>query len=294
MTRLVPLAEAADAALVGGKAATLARLARAGFPVPPGFCVGTDALAPYAAAVAPAVTAALGDPPPRDPAGARRAAAAIRTAALATPLPAPLARALAGARAALAEPRPGAALAVRSSSPAEDGAHASYAGQHETVLGVRGDAALDAAVRTVWASLWAAPAILYRGRRGTAAPPAMAVLVQTEVACEAAGVLFTRDPREPSAMRLEAVRGAGERLVGGRGADESWGVAREGGGAVRTGAGPALLAPADVARLAALGRALEAFLGGPQDVEWGLAAGALVVLQARPITTSGAPRAATG
>ena len=96
-------------------------------------------------------------------------------------------------RAARAELGP--AVAVRSSATAEDLEDASFAGQQDTFLNVRGDDALLDAVRGCWASLWTARAIAYRARRGIdPAEVALAVVVQEMVDADAAGVMFTADP----------------------------------------------------------------------------------------------------
>ena len=86
-------------------------------------------------------------------------------------------------------------VAVRSSATAEDLAEASFAGQQETYLNVRGRDALLAAVVRCWASLWTERAIACRARQGVDATGVrLAVVVQTMVPADAAGVLFTANP----------------------------------------------------------------------------------------------------
>ncbi len=112
----------------------------------------------------------------------------------------------------------------------------------------------------------------------------MAVLVQPMVAAEAAGVAFSADPvtgdRETTVVN--AVRGLGDRLAAGSASPDEW-VVR--GAAATCRAAPEGVIGADAAvDVAALARRVEAHLGTPQDIEWALAGGELVLLQARPIT----------
>ena len=102
------------------------------------------------------------------------------------------------------------AVAVRSSAPGEDSRHVSFAGLHESIVGVQGGRAVLDAVRTVWASLWSDAALLYR--RELALDPRrsrMAVLVQEMKLADCSGVAFARDPRDPEAdcAVVEAVPG---------------------------------------------------------------------------------------
>ena len=209
-------------------------------------------------------------------------------------------------------------VAVRSSATAEDLAGASFAGQQETVLDVRGDEALLAAVVACWASLWSPRAMAYRARQGI--PPGavtMAVVVQRMVDADAAGVMFTVDP--VGGRRDEVVIGAawglGEAIVSGAVSTDDL-VVEKSTGRVRsrttadkqvmtvvTGHGAEerpvpearrrqpVLDDATAAELARLGVRIETHFGAPQDVEWALAGERLVVLQARPVTALPEPAA---
>ena len=132
---------AQDLAVAGGKGANLGELIRAGFPVPDGFVITTDA---YAAAA----SAASIDP--TDPIAAR-----ARLMGMA--VPPEVATAVRDAYRAL-----GGRVAVRSSATAEDLPEASFAGQQDTILDVDGEAALLNAMRRCWASLWNDRAVSYR------------------------------------------------------------------------------------------------------------------------------------
>ena len=122
----------------------------------------------------------------------------------------------------------------------------------------------------------------YRAEAG-AGDAGMAVLVQDLVAADAAGVAFTANPVTGDAETLvSAVRGVGERLVGGEATPDEWVV--RGGEAVSVAEPERAIDAEQAARVADLARRVEETLGGPQDIEWALAAGSLFLLQARPIT----------
>src|SRR5262249_2077545 len=114
----------------------------------------------------------------------------------------------------------GAIVAVRSSAASEDGASASFAGQFETVLGVRADdeRALHDALRAVWASAFLARAAAYRADRAAGGDGVrMAVVIQELVEPHASGVAFSVDPvtRDRDTAGVSAVYGLGEGLASG-------------------------------------------------------------------------------
>ncbi len=269
---------------VGGKGFALAQLYRAGFAVPPGFVVTTDAYRAFARAngLDALVTIALAD---GSPTAIARLHAACRTAEI----PPPVASAACTAYQAL-----GGQVAVRSSATSEDQASASCAGQYATVLHVDGCAELLAALRHCWASLWTERVLSYHrqmGNRQHAA--AMAVVVQQMVPAVQAGVAFTVDPITGLDDRrvVEAVAGQGEQLVSGRVTPHRY--------VVRPGEDPAnvadeLLDPARLGAVVDLAERVARWAGRPQDIEWALdAAGQLHLLQARPITTGISPSPST-
>jgi len=289
-----------DLAEVGGKAANLGELTRAGLPVPPGFVLTTAA---YAASVH--VELSAGEEP-------ETAAARIQAAVHGVEVPGEVAAAVRAAYAELG----GGPVAVRSSATAEDLADASFAGQQDTYLNVRGEEALLAAVVRCWASLWTARAIDYRARRGVD-DPRLAVVVQRMVEAEASGVLFTADPTTGRRDRIvvSAAWGLGESVVGGlvgtddhvvdratfaeverRIADKAEMTVYADGGTAQAPV-PAdrrrapVLDAAAVTELARLGARAEEHFGAPQDVEWVRADGAFALVQARPITALPEPAA---
>jgi pyruvate, water dikinase len=229
---VVPLADASGAGAVGGKAASLGELTRAGAAVPPGFAVTTGAFTAALAAVDPGGTlrAGLGALPAADLAEIAAAAARFRALVARVPLPAEVAAAIQAGYAALAPAADCAPdVAVRSSATVEDSAEASFAGLQDTYLGVSGaDSVLDH-VRRCWASLYNDESVAYRRRLGLPeAGVAMAVVVQRMVAPRAAGVMFTRSPvtGDRSVVAIEGTWGLGSALVCGDVTPDSWAISK--------------------------------------------------------------------
>jgi pyruvate,water dikinase len=234
VTLVVTLKDAAGAGAVGGKAASLGELARAGVAVPPGFAITTEAFSAAMTAVDAdgALRAGIEALPATDTAEIARVAARFRALVAGAPVPADVAAAITAGYLDLAGSGQGGAgeggagqvgvgqgdagqgsagqrgagdgrgdrgagpdVAVRSSATVEDSAEASFAGLQDTYLGLSGaDSVLDH-VRRCWASLYNDESVAYRRRLGLPeAGVAMAVVVQRMVAPRAAGVMFTRSP----------------------------------------------------------------------------------------------------
>jgi pyruvate,water dikinase len=296
---IVPLAQAADAGdgLVGGKAARLGSLIDAGFRVPRGFCITTRAYEQFVAeaGLSRHLAMELG----RKPLDAMRweelwdAALRIRSAFLRAGVPDAIAAQI---RSALADHIGDDAVAVRSSAPGEDSQQLSFAGLHESIVGVRGDRAVLDAVRTVWASLWSDAALLYR--RELSLDPSrsrMAVLVQAVELAECSGVAFNRDPRSPDAdcAVIEAVPGPCALLVDGSVDPDRWTLKRSSGELIEWRPGrrgkdsdAPLLDARDLEYLLGVLSRIETLCAFPPDVEWTGRSPNTVVLQARPITTA--------
>ncbi|MFI5325862.1 MAG: PEP/pyruvate-binding domain-containing protein, partial [Candidatus Rokuibacteriota bacterium] len=197
--------------VVGGKAANLGELIRAGLPVPPGVCATTEAYGQVAASAAidlDALQSAAGE-------DLKRVAGQARDAVLSAPIPPAIAQAVVEAYARLGRDVP---VAVRSSATAEDLPNASFAGQQDTYLHVVGaDAVLDA-VRRCWASLWTDRAVVYRASNGIDHRVVrLAVVIQTMIEAEVAGVLFTANPVTGRRRQtvIDASPGLGEAVVSG-------------------------------------------------------------------------------
>jgi len=263
-----------DVALVGGKGLSLGLMASAGLPVPAGFCL--------------------------------TAAAHRRLIGRSLFSDAQLVAALEQACQQLGD----GPVAVRSSATAEDGAVTSFAGQAETFLGVQGTPAILQTIEACWASLDSERVAAYRRQQGLSGEDSMAVVVQRLIPAESAGVLFTRDPMDTTGRQLliEASWGLGESVVSGKVTPDRYHLDRETGKlidyhvAVKTiqrtiiGEEPVpterqtqrCLSDEQLAELLDLARRVEAFYGDARDVEWAYAEGRFWLLQARPITASGA------
>jgi pyruvate,water dikinase len=299
-----------DRAIAGGKGANLGELLRASLPVPPGFVVTTAAYLQFVAAnsLQPEIERLAHAAPADDMTALTGVANAISALFAKAIMPPEVATAIHEAYSTLREPP----VAVRSSATAEDLPGASFAGQMETYLNIRGGDALLAAVRRCWASLWTARAISYRANQGIApAAVRLAVVVQELLAADAAGVLFTANPvnGRRDQMVIDGCWGLGEALVSGQVSPDHWvvnartgtvletHVARKEVMTTRQETGTALLPvpaalqerpildEAQVATLTELGNRVAAHYGTPQDIEWVLARGQLYLVQARPITS---------
>lgn len=292
-----------DLPRVGGKAAHLGEMLAAGLPVPAGFVVTTEAFDQFMQSLPEA-----GDWLKRlEHGGAEDAPASMRDQLSALALPAAVAAAITAALAT----EPGGAWAVRSSATVEDSPEASFAGQHDSWLNVRGTAAVLEAVKACWRSLFSERAIAYRQRKHvTPGRARMAVVVQRFVAADAAGVMFTRDPTGGGAdtVLIEAAFGLGESVVQGRVTPDRLRVSRAdfrvagreagmkslrvvaaGQGVceerlAREKATAPVLDDITAARLARLGLVAERVFPGPLDIEWGVCHGEIWLLQARAVT----------
>jgi phosphohistidine swiveling domain-containing protein len=301
----------ADLATVGGKGASLARLVNAGLPVPDGFHITTVAYRAFVDenALQPRILEALRAVDTSQPATLEAASAQIGALFADGHIPAAVTAAIEAAYAALAagaEP-----VAVRSSATAEDLPDASFAGQQETFLNMRGVEPVLAAVKRCWASLWTARAIGYRVQNAIDQEiVSLAVVVQALVPAEAAGIMFTANPMNGRRDQcvVSASWGLGEAVVGGMVTPDSFTVdktnqailvreiadkqtmtARVDGGTEEVPVPEAkrqaaALEDAQVVALAQRGTEIEALYGMPMDIEWAVMNGKTFILQARPIT----------
>ncbi|MFO7732638.1 MAG: PEP/pyruvate-binding domain-containing protein [Candidatus Aminicenantes bacterium] len=277
---VVPLSsrKARDPSRAGGKGSGLARLVRAGFPVPPGFVITTAAFREAITQVSALIK--LSGPVPSFSADQLEAA---RRALLAWDMPAPLRRAVLDAYRRLAGP-----VAVRSSMVGEDSKAGSLAGQLDTVLEVDGEEALLDAVRRVLASAFGDRLWAYLAKSGPRTNPSMAVVVQRMVRAKVSGVAFSADPVtcEPGVV-IEAVPGLGEDLVQGRVRPDRYRLdpgQRLAGSAPARPGGP-LLDETKARELGGLVRSIAVLAAAPQDVEWAFDGRRFHVLQARPISS---------
>jgi pyruvate, water dikinase len=313
-TRPLQQLSRSDEPSFGGKSANLGELLAAEIPVPTGFAISTAAFHAFVhdAGLEDRVSSAVAGVSPSDLDAIGRASHAISEAMRFAPIPGALREEVAAQYARLGEGSP--PVAVRSSAVGEDSLQATFAGQQETYLWVRGAEHVCDAVRDCWVSLYSPPAISYRARLGDAGePPAMGVTVQIMVDAEVSGVMFTCNPvtGDPSMVTINASWGLGLAVVGGEVTPDEYLVSKvtrevvrarvhpkdvqyvpdaSGGGAVRV---PVpdhrrterCLDQAALEQLVELARRIERYFGSHQDVEWALARGGeLSVVQTRPVT----------
>jgi pyruvate,water dikinase len=313
-TRDISQLRRSDVPLAGGKGANLGELAAAGVAVPPGFVVTADA---YLFAVERAgVRAPLLERAARvdadDPEALAAASDELRAMVARAGVPAAARRQIARAYRALGQ---GTRVAVRSSATMEDTAGTSFAGMNETFTDVCGEAAVLDAVLRCWQSLWGRRVVAYRASQGLREEPAIAVVVQTLVASERSGVMFTADPTTGARERMviEGSWGLGEVVVSGAVEPDTYVADKASGATVEARIGTKateivhvdgaqirrevdaarrrarLLTDAEVRELATLGARIERHYGAPQDIEWAIAEGKTWIVQSRPITTLDAP-----
>src|SRR2546429_1707199 len=284
-------------ALAGGKGANLGEMARAGFPVPPGFCVTTAAyeLAAAGADLEETLTALAGTSA-GDSSRLAALAQAARDSILRSPIPPEIAEAITRAYQSLGNGET-LAVSVRSSATAEDLPYASFAGQQETYLNVVGSEAVLDAVRRCWASLWTDRAVSYRATLGIDHHTVqLAVVVQRMVEASVAGVLFTANPltgRRHQAV-IDANPGLGEAVVSGAVNPDHFVVNAASGEIIERHLGEkqvliralpdggtervesaeqskrSSLTDEQLVALAKLGMQVEAHFGAPQDIEWAI------------------------
>jgi pyruvate,water dikinase len=210
-------------------------------------------------------------------------------------------------------------LAVRSSAVDEDGAEASFAGQHLTLLNVPSIDDVPSAVRQIWWSANSDSAITYRQRVGLFTRPSVGIVVQSLLAPDSAGVMFTTNPINHADERVvEAAWGLGEVVVAGRVIPDTFRIDRSGevlerapglkkiairaaadGGTYEEQLAPdqremLCLADDQLAELGALASRCEDAYGLARDIEWAYADGQLYLLQCRAVTRAGgSPRPPT-
>lgn len=297
---IIPLAEAAgtDEKIIGGKAAKLAKLNQAGFRTPAGFCITIGAYQQFIRAnrLDEKIKFELG----RKSFDSMRweeiwdAALRIRSAFQLAEIPIDINTQILNA---LEKLGPRKTLVVRSSAPKEDSAAASFAGLHESYVGVKGEQGLLDAVRSVWASLWSDAALLYQRELGLdPMHSAMAVMVQELIGENISGVAFGADPRNPAADQsiIEAVPGLCRDLVDGVLDPDRWILKRSTGEVTAMQPGKReedksqlpLLQADDVQRIYHALQGIEHLFGWHPDMEWTGRGDRFTLLQARPITTT--------
>ncbi len=223
-----------DLNLIGGKALGLARLVKHGIPVPPAFVVTSEAYIRFTTEtgisdfIKNVIEKEIRSGRPEE---YERASEIIRAKFIRTPLPQSLRKLIVDAynelasKVGLDNPR----VAVRSSATVEDSPEASFAGQQETYLNIKGADEVVEHVKKAWASLWTARAMSYRDSLNIDHQTAyMAVIVQKMVNSRSSGVMFTLHPvtGDTDKIVIESIWGLGEYIVGGKVTPDSFVVSK--------------------------------------------------------------------
>jgi len=306
--------ESTELAIVGGKGASLGRLVKGEFPVPGGFVVTTTAYGACLQAndLGEKIEEILGSIDYDDLDGLETETGKIRECITGCAIPDDLAEEILDAYGRLGnDPY----VAVRSSGTAEDLEGASFAGQYDTYLDVRGEDALLDAVRRCWASMWTARVVAYRQSKGFGhSDISIAVVVQIMVDPGVAGVMFTGNPMNARAdeIVINASWGLGESVVSGKVTPDEYVVGRDslavkrktlgskelqivrnresGRGTIEAAVGDDrrsayTLTDRQASKLAEMGRDVMAYYEGlPQDTEWAMTDDEFFLLQSRPVT----------
>ena len=301
-----------DIAAVGGKGASLGEMSSMGLPVPGGFVVTSRAFRHFLieTGIEQPLFSNLENLNVDDNNALEQASKKARALVMKAKMPASLKDRIRESYQKLNEG--GMVVAVRSSATAEDLPDASFAGQQETYLNIKGEKNLLDAVQKCWASLYGARAIYYRAKQGFDDRSVnIAVVVQQMINSEKAGVMFTSHPvtGEPLTI-IEGSWGLGEAVVSGSVSPDKYvydqrtenvidkliaqkktEIVSDGEHGTKTleigkeRQETPVLSDDEVARLATYGKVAETHYGIPQDVEWSIVGETIYILQSRPITT---------
>ncbi|MGB9708088.1 MAG: phosphoenolpyruvate synthase [Candidatus Pacearchaeota archaeon] len=323
-----------DIPIAGGKGANLAEMYNAGFPVPPAFIVTAQAFATFLreSELRNKILETVNSIELENTAELETKAKEIQHMIIAAKMPKALAEEIidsysnlgiekgdigktpANELLKLAEAKGEQVfVAVRSSATTEDLSTASFAGQQETFLNIKGGEALLEAVKKCWASLFTARAIYYRTKRGFSHETSyIAVIVQRMVNSDKSGVMFTINPltNNKEEIVIESVFGLGEGIVSGTIEPDSYVINKRKLDIVKRRLGlkklafvkdmeghtikeelpedkqnEEVLTLAELKSLANYGLEIEEHYKWPQDIEWAIEKGRVYIVQSRPVTT---------
>lgn len=308
-----------DVAIAGGKGANLGELTQAGIPVPPGFVVTSETYDKFMreTGIYAEVMSYLDSLDVNDNKKLQEAAKNIKKTIIETEIPEDIKTFIIEAYNALCQ-RIGiedAFVAIRSSATAEDLPEASFAGQQDTFLNIKGPQDVIDYVQKCWASLFEARAIFYREENNfDHSKVYIAVVVQEMVEAEKAGVMFTVHPSTgEEKILIEGSWGLGEAVVSGTVTPDTYWVDKvtgeilevtiseknvmfkkdpEAGKTIKTEV-PAdlknkrVLSDNELETLTEMGKRIHEHYEFPQDTEWAFKDGKLFMLQSRPVTTLG-------
>lgn len=319
-----------DVSIAGGKGASLAEMYNNHFPIPPGFVISAQAYEHFihSGKLDGEIRARLRKLNMEDTAALNQASHEIRALIEEAPMPADLAgeiveaydildvqkhemyKAKSSALDILRNSHEPPFVAVRSSATTEDLADASFAGQQDSFLGVKGRDALILNVKRCFSSLFTARAIYYRQKKGFDHDKAqLAVVVQKMINSQKSGVMFSKNPlKEDTTIVIEAVWGLGEGIVSGRivpdhylvdsdlnvlemkVADKKVAMVRISSGKIETvnltaeRSTQQVLTGYEIKKLAQYAQQLEEHYKKPQDIEFAID-DEVYIVQSRPITT---------
>ena len=310
--------------VAGGKGNNLGIMAKIGLPVPTGFIITAQTYEDFInrTGIKDRIFGFLKGLDPEETEKLQQAAKQIQTLVINTEVPENIKESILESYEALsvekgeAEDLIGnreAFVAVRSSATAEDLPEASFAGQQATYLNVRGQEDIIKAVRACWASLFTARAIYYRERNNFPHEQVLiAVVIQKMVNSEKSGVMFTINPanNRPDEIIIEAVYGLGEMIVSGEVSPDLYivnkkdrsikkiEVKKKEKGMFRNIKGEnekrkirddrqekQVCDEKEIKEIARLGQKIEKHYGKPQDIEWAIEKGEILIVQSRAVTT---------
>lgn len=319
-----------DGKLVGGKGANLGEMYNSGFPVPPAFAVTTKAYDHFLGktGVRQQIDQMLSKIDKNNTQELTVKAKEIRDLVISTKMPEDLEQEileayshfnvdLAGmknspnALTIMKTAQEPVFVSVRSSATAEDLSDASFAGQQDSFINVKGNQDVITHVKKVFASTFTARAIFYRISKGFDAHVGISAIVQKMIDSDKSGVMFSVDPVKQDNILIEAVFGQGEGIVSGRikpdgyvvsrdleilnetVADKKIAIVRDSSGITKTVqltpeiSNKKVLKNHEVTQLAEYALKLEDHYKKPQDIEFAIEDGTIYILQTRPITTIG-------
>ena len=300
-----------DIPSVGGKGASLGEMTSIGLPVPDAFVVTAQAFRKFLVetGIENELFAGLQDVDVEDAEELDRAAEKAKKMVLEAPMLDSIREEIFASYHKMGDD---VVVAVRSSATAEDLPDASFAGQQDTFLNIKGEKAILKAVQECWASLYGGRAIYYRAKQGFDDRSVdIAVVVQQLVYSEKAGVMFTSHPvTGESTTIIEGSWGLGEAVVSGTVSPDNYVFDQKSGRVVDTFIANkkieilpdgdhgtielevsadrqdiAVLSEKEIKKLAKFALISETHYEGPQDIEWGIVGDTIYILQSRPITT---------
>lgn len=305
-----------DISIAGGKGANLGEMTRAGFPVPPGFCITAQVYFDYIkrTGLKKKIMDILNRLDVNNTERLHESAMHIKEIMTKSPMPQDIKDEIRQEyrRLCLLEGDQ-AYVAVRSSATAEDLPEASFAGQQDTYLDIQGENELIKAVRRCWASLFTPRAIFYREKKGFPHDKVgLSAVVQKMIESEVSGVMFTTEPTgKRDEIIIEGGYGLGEAIVGGKITPDTYIVDKKTfeikskkistqqikimRSRIQVGTTKAEIPPdkqksqklmdSKIKELAQIGNKIEEHYMFPQDIEWAVEKGQLYILQSRAITT---------